>query len=65
MAVESRLEALYFVCSPRETRASRATNPRQSRLVSLTWRKAAKTTFVALHSTESRQDAAGVAVVGN
>ena len=35
MAIESRLEALCFVRSPRATRASRVTNPRPSGLMAL------------------------------
>ena len=54
MAVENRLAALCFARSPRATRAPRATNPRPSGLVALGLAEAAKATFVALHSAESR-----------
>ena len=52
MAVENRFEALRLVRALRATHASRATNPRPSGLMAL---DLTKTTFVALHSAESRQ----------
>ena len=55
MAVENRLATLCFSRSPRATRASRATNFRPSGWWRWAWPKAATATFVALHSTESRQ----------
>ena len=55
-AVGNRVE-VRFLRFPRATRASRATNPRPSGLVALDFADAAKATFVALHSAESRQAA--------
>ena len=54
MTVENRLEALYFVRSPRAAHSSRATNPRPSGLVALDLAES-RQNFVALPSTESRQ----------
>ena len=56
MAVENRVAALCCARSSRATRASRATNLRPSGLVAMGfYPSAAKATFVALHSAESRQ----------
>ena len=55
MAVENRLAVLCFARSSRATRASCATNLRPRGLVALGSTEAAKATFVALHSAESRQ----------
>ena len=55
MAVENRLAALCFARSSLATRALLATNLRSSGLAALGLAKAAKATFVELHSAESRQ----------
>ena len=64
-AVESRLEALRFVRSPRATRASRATNPRPNGLVGLDSAQS-RQSYGSGVGTQPRtaKATAGVAVVG-